>query len=175
MKRLKKVAMTLTMMVMVISVVNAQEGPQQKQGREYGQRAGERKEVRMDGLNLTDEQQEQMRSMKIKTQKDLLPIKNQLGENKAKMRTLSTVDNVDLKAINKLIDESSKLEASMTKLQMANHQEVRKLLTDEQRVMFDSRDFRRGRNGQSNNQGHRQGRHGKQGKSQRPATPRSGK
>jgi Spy/CpxP family protein refolding chaperone len=175
MKRLKKVAMTLTMMVMVISVVNAQEGPQQKQGREYGQRAGERREVKMDGLNLTDKQQEQIRSMKIKTQKDLLPIKNQLGENKAKMRTLSTVDNVDLKAINKLIDESSKLEASMTKLQMANHQEVRKLLTDEQRVMFDSREFRRGRNGQSNNQGHRQGRHGKQGKSQRPATPRSGK
>ena len=172
MKRLIKVVMTLTMMVLVINVTSAQQGPRQGNSRGYGQGAGEGKEVRMSGLDLTDEQQEQMRSMRVKTQKELLPIKNKLGENKAKMKTLSTVDNVDLKAINKLIDESSKLEASMAKLQMANHQEIRKLLTDEQRVMFDSRDFRGGRKGFERGQRHHQGR---QGMAKRPATPRSGK
>lgn len=172
MKRLIKVAMTLIMMVLVINVTSAQQGPRQGNGRGYGQGAGEGNDVRLSSLNLTDEQQEQLRSMRVKTQKELLPIRNKLGENKAKMKTLSTVDNVDLKAINKLIDEGGKLEASMAKLQMANHQEIRKLLTDEQRVMFDSRDFRQGRNGQAKGQSYRQGR---QGSAKRPATPRSGK
>ena len=93
MKRLIKVTMTLTMIVLVINVTSAQQGPRHGNSRGYGQGAGEGKEVRMAGLNLTDEQQEQMRSMRVKTQKELLPIKNKLGENKAKMKTLSTVDS----------------------------------------------------------------------------------
>ena len=141
MKRLIKVAMTLTLMFMVINVVNAQQGQRNgyRQGDGNGKGFGQEQ-----GLNLTEDQQSQMKSLRLKLQQEMLPIRNQLGENRARFRTLSTAENADMKAINKLIDGNSQLTASMAKLRAANHQAVRKLLTEEQRIIFDSRDFRRG-------------------------------
>ena len=138
MKRLVKVAMAITLMLMVINVTKAQQG--QRNGNRPGSGHGQGFGVAQ-GLNLTEDQQTQMKSMRLKIQQEMLPIRNEIGENKAKLRTLSTVENADLKAINKVIDSNSQLTARMAKLRAANHQAVRKLLTEEQRIMFDSRDF----------------------------------
>jgi Spy/CpxP family protein refolding chaperone len=141
MKRLVKVAMAITLMFMVINVANAQQG----QRNSYRQGAGNGHGFSpAQGLNLTEDQQVQMKSLRLKLQQEMLPIRNKLGENKARFRTLSTAENADMKAINKLIDGNSQLTASLAKLRAANHQAVRKLLTEEQRIIFDSRDFRRG-------------------------------
>ena len=141
MKRLVKVAIAITLMFMVINVANAQQG--QRNG--YRQGAGNGQGFGLEqGLNLTEDQQVQMKSLRLKLQQEMLPIRNELGENKARFRTLSTAESADMKAINKLIDGNSQLTASMAKLRAANHQAVRKLLTEEQRIIFDSRDFRRG-------------------------------
>ena len=135
MKKLVKVAMAITLMFMVINVANAQQG----------QRNGNRQGFGVEqGLNLTEDQRTQMKSMRLKMQQEMLPIRNKIGENRAKLRTLSTVENADLKAINKVIDNNSQLTANLAKLGAANRQAVRNLLTEEQRIMFDSRDFRRG-------------------------------
>lgn len=141
MKRLVKVAMAITLMLMVINVANAQQG--QRNG--YRQGAGNGHGFGLEqGLNLTEDQQVQMKSLRLKLRQEMLPIRNTLGENKARFRTLSTAENPDMKAINKLIDSNSQLTASMAKLRAANHQAVRKLLTEEQRIIFDSRAFHRG-------------------------------
>jgi Spy/CpxP family protein refolding chaperone len=135
MKKLVKVAMAITLMFMVINVANAQQG----------QRNGNRQGFGVEqGLNLTEDQRTQMKSLRLKMQQEMLPIRNKIGENRAKLRTLSTVENADLKAINKVIDNNSQLTANLAKLHAANRQTVRNLLTEEQRIMFDSRDFRRG-------------------------------
>jgi len=141
MKRLVKVAMTITLMYMVISIANAQQGQRNsnRQGQGNGKGYGQEQ-----GLNLTEDQQTQMKSMMLKLQQDMLPIRNKIGENRAKLRTLSTVENADLKAINKVIDSNSQLTASMAKLRAANRQAVRNLLTEEQRIKYDTRDFSRG-------------------------------
>jgi Spy/CpxP family protein refolding chaperone len=89
--------------------------------------------------DLTEEQQGKIKELHMDLMKESLPIRNQIGENSAKMRTLETAETPDMKVIEKLIDESAKLEASLEKKRAANHQEIRKLLTDEQRVIFDSR------------------------------------
>jgi len=107
--------------------------------------------------DLTAEQQDKIKTIHLNMMKESLPIKNKLGENKAKMKTLQTADNPDMKAINTLIDESAKLEADLKKKRAANHQEVRKLLTDEQRVIFDSR------SGQMRARADRQGRGAERG------------
>ena len=115
-------------------------------------------------LNLSDEQKSKAEELRLNMQKSALPIRNQIGENKAKLRTLSTSENPDMKAINKLIDQNAELRAKLEKLRAANHQEFRKMLTEEQRVKFDSRshgrmqnrDFQRGERHQQS--GHRQGR-----------------
>jgi len=150
MKKLIKVAMTLTLMAMVINVASAQQGP--RKGAKLA--AGYHQGMMMAGLNLTEDQQTQMRSMHLQMQKETLPIQNKIGENRAKIRTLSTVDNVDLKIINKLIDENSDLMAKIMKIRMANHQNIRKILTDEQRIIFDNKGFDRGGNSGSCAMGH---------------------
>ena len=133
--------MTITLMFLVINLVNAQQGPRNgnRQGQGYGQGYGLEQ-----GLNLSDEQQETMKTIRLKLQKDVMPVRNKLGENKAKLRTLTTSETVDMKAVNKLIDNNGQLSANIAKLRAANHQEIRKMLTDEQRILFDSKGFERG-------------------------------
>ena len=141
MKRLVKVAMAITLMLMVINVANDQQG--QRNGNRQGSGNGQGFGLEQ-GLNLTEDQRTQMKSMRLKMQQEMLPIRNKIGENRAKLRTLSTVENADMKAINKVIDSNSQLSANLAKLWAANRQDIRKILSEEQRIMFDSRDFRRG-------------------------------
>lgn len=95
-------------------------------------------------LNLSEEQREQMHAIKLNTQKEILPLENELGEIEARMKTLSTQEEVDLKEINKLIDDKTSAMGKMMKIRAASHQEVRALLTEEQRVQFDTRKKRMG-------------------------------
>jgi len=87
--------------------------------------------------NLTAEQKKKMAELRTQLKKEFLPIRNQLGEKKAKLRTLETADKADMVAINTLIDEIHSLQAKMMKLQSAHRQEIRKMLTPDQRVDFD--------------------------------------
>lgn len=52
------------------------------------------------------------------------------------MRTLSTVDNIDMNSIYELIEEIGELKTQMMKQETALHQGG-KILTDDQRVFFD--------------------------------------
>ena len=70
-------------------------------------------------------------------QKETLPIKNQIDEKKAHLKTVSSGDNVDVTAVNKTIDEIYSLKADMAKKREAFRQDVRKLLNDEQKLAFD--------------------------------------
>ncbi|MDP2422912.1 MAG: Spy/CpxP family protein refolding chaperone [Bacteroidales bacterium] len=89
--------------------------------------------------NLNDEQMEQIKSIRLKTTKDTQKFHNEIGEKQARLHTLSTTDNADMKAINKTIDEIATLRAEVQRTHMAQRQAIRKLLNDEQRIMFDSR------------------------------------
>jgi len=87
--------------------------------------------------DLTPEQEKQMKELHQKMMKEVLPIKNQIAEKKAHLKTISTGDNVDLVAVNKTIDELYVLKAEIEKKKQALKQDVRKLLNDEQKLMFD--------------------------------------
>ncbi|OFX44174.1 MAG: hypothetical protein A2046_08105 [Bacteroidetes bacterium GWA2_30_7] len=87
--------------------------------------------------NLTEEQTKKIESLKTPHLKQMLPIKNQLGEKKAQLNTLSTAEKADMVAINKKIDEIGDLKTQMMKNREAHKQEIRKILTEEQRLIFD--------------------------------------
>lgn len=89
--------------------------------------------------DLTDAQKESMKTIRLKTMKATQPLKNELMEKKAHLTTLTTAEKADQKAINKQIDEISTLRASIQKMKAESHQEIRSLLTDEQRILFDAR------------------------------------
>lgn len=89
--------------------------------------------------DLTDEQEEQIKALKLAKDKDNVSISNQLAEKRARLTTLKAVDKADMSAINKTIDEISTLQAQQMKADAAYHVKVRALLTDEQKVAFDSK------------------------------------
>lgn len=88
-------------------------------------------------LDLTDEQSEQIKTLRLAHMEQMLPIKNQIQEYRAQLQTLRTAKKADMKAINNLIDDMADLRAKQMKAREAHHQEVRSLLTDEQRIKFD--------------------------------------
>ncbi|NNF20899.1 MAG: periplasmic heavy metal sensor [Saprospiraceae bacterium] len=158
---MKSVLKQITVMALIVLPIAAVMG--QGKGERQGERSQRRDGSRLEMMipDLTGEQQENIKDLHLNMMKESLQIRNQLGENRAKMKTLRTADNPDMNAINKLIDESSVLQADLKKKMAANHQEVRKLLTEEQRVIFDSR------SGQMRAKAKREGREGSHGMQRR--------
>lgn len=89
--------------------------------------------------DLTDEQKQQIRTVEISMQRTVVQVNNQLAEKQARQHTLEAQDKPDMKAINRCIDEQVKLIADKLKAEAEFKQKVRTLLTEEQRVEFDSK------------------------------------
>ena len=104
--------------------------------------------------NLSADQKKKMAELRTQLKKDILPLKNQLGEKKAKMRTLETADKADIAAINALIDEIQSLQGKIMKLHATQRQEIRKMLTPEQRVDFDLKGMRKEKKHRKGKKGH---------------------
>jgi len=87
--------------------------------------------------NLTEEQTAKIEALKTPHMKEMLPLKNQMAEKKAQLTTLTTAEKADMDAINKKIDEIGTLKTQMLKKREAHKQDIRKILSEEQRLMFD--------------------------------------
>jgi Spy/CpxP family protein refolding chaperone len=88
--------------------------------------------------DLTQEQQDKIEAMRTTHQKTMLANRNQLNVKKAQLEQLMTADKPDAAAINKMIDEMSVIKTEMQKKKAEHRLAVRGLLTDAQRVYFDS-------------------------------------
>jgi Spy/CpxP family protein refolding chaperone len=87
--------------------------------------------------NLSEEQKTKISAMRTNHMKEMQQLKNLAGENRAHYRTLMSADKADMAAINKNIEEFGKLRIEMMKKNAAHQQDVRALLTGEQRLAFD--------------------------------------
>ncbi|HOY31854.1 MAG TPA: Spy/CpxP family protein refolding chaperone [Bacteroidales bacterium] len=87
--------------------------------------------------DLTPEQGKQIDALHQKFMKEELPLNNLMKEKKAHLITVSAGDNADIATINKTIDEIYGIKAELAKKKEALKQDVRKLLNDEQKLMFD--------------------------------------
>ena len=90
-----------------------------------------------EGLNLTDAQKDAFKQSMMAMQKQIQPLRNELGEAEAHQKTLVTTEKPDLAAINKNIDKIGALKIEMAKIKAKHHLEMRAQLTDEQRLKFD--------------------------------------
>ena len=88
--------------------------------------------------NLSEDQKTKIKAQQVAFGKEALPLKNQLAEKRAHLRTLQTASTYDANAVNATIDDISKTESLLMKKQAANLEAIRKLLNDEQRLAFDS-------------------------------------
>jgi len=95
---------------------------------------------KMMGLpDLTEEQKTKIEELHLAHAKAVKPLHNEVAEKMAKLNTLTSADNVDMKAVNSLIEEIGKIKTNLMKEMESHRQSVRKLLDEKQRLMFDKR------------------------------------
>ncbi len=95
-------------------------------------------------LDLTEEQQEKIDELRLQCMKNNSSIKNKMMEKMARLKTLTTADDIDMKAINATIDEITGLKSQLMKNKVANKMDIRNLLTDKQKIMFDNQRMKKG-------------------------------
>ena len=137
--RSKQIMLPIAALLFITGSAFAQPPGMQEQaaGRE-GTRGSRMAEYKGMIPGLSEEQQEQIKTLRTEHMKAVQPLRNQLGEKKARLRTLTTADKVNMTEVNKVIDEIGMLQTKMMKLKVQHQQSIRGLLTDEQRVFFDS-------------------------------------
>jgi len=88
---------------------------------------------------LTDEQRTSLAKLKLDHMKVTAPIKVKIKNLKVELAMLVTTDKPDTNAINKKIDELTKLKNDKMKEKYKYISAKRKVLTEEQQVLFDTR------------------------------------
>ena len=112
--------------------------------------------------DLTEDQQSQIQTLRTANLKVMQNFRNNLGEKRARMQTLQTAENVNMDEINNLIEEMGTIRTNKQKSAVAHRMGVRNLLTDDQKIYFDSRTGKRG-TGMGNKCGFGQGQRNGQG------------
>jgi len=112
----------------------------QGRGNGQGMKKGKQTEQMMKQIpDLSDEQMDKIKNLRIEMMKQITPLQAELQELKAHLRTLSVAEEADMKAINKTIDKISALQGKIMKIHAKFRQDVRSVLNDKQRVVFDSK------------------------------------
>lgn len=86
---------------------------------------------------FTPEQKKQIAEFKLTLQKEMIQLNNQLNEKQAQLKTLQQVEKPDMKSIYAKIDEITTIQNKKLKANALNKNNIRSILTDEQRVKFD--------------------------------------
>ena len=144
-----KVTGLIVAAILMITGTNLQaqnDGPPQRQEREkpvMHQRGPQGKHTDKDqrGIripNLNEEQKAQLKAIHLKTEKEALPLKNKVGEKEARLKTLTTSEKFDVRAVNLVIDEIGSLKSDLMKFKVAAGQEIKQILTEEQLVFFNN-------------------------------------
>ena len=90
-------------------------------------------------LDLSEEQETEITSLRTEHYKEITPLKNKMSELNARERTLLSEESIDMKAVNKTIDEQTDLMNSTRKLQVEHQLAVKSILTDEQVMKLQQR------------------------------------
>ncbi len=96
--------------------------------------------------NLTDEQQDQLETMRTQRIAASTAHRAEMNELRARKRSISISENPDMNELENIIDQMAELRAEHIKSAANHRQQVREMLTSEQRVYFD-------RMGKGNRQG----------------------
>lgn len=148
---LKGVAVIGLLIVLVVGTAWSQK-PSDEKTQEKGNMRGPQCKGMM---KLTEEQSENMETIKLEFMKETTPLKNEMKVKEAQLDAASVGDNVDIKKVNALIEEIGKLKVEMAKNRFAHKQKVRNILSDEQKIMFDANAGEKGFRGRGNGNGNK--------------------
>jgi Spy/CpxP family protein refolding chaperone len=92
--------------------------------------------VYQDKLKLTDEQLDQIKDLKVALKKDLIRKKAEVKVIKIEIHSLMYEKEIDLAAINKLIDQKYEIKKAKSKMVVDSCVKLKKILTEEQLKKF---------------------------------------
>ena len=107
---------------------------------------------------LTDEQKTSIEKLRTAHFRKAELLRAEIGEKQARLRTLRLAEKQDEQAIDKAIDEISKLRGDIMKEREAHRRGIKALLNEEQKTWYDNncgRGYGRGRYDESMNPGRR--------------------
>jgi len=87
---------------------------------------------------LTDSQKSQLEKLHLAMKKETSVLRAELGVKKTELKALAIKDNPDTQAIGRKTDEIMGIKKELMQKRISHLIEVRKVLTPEQRVSFDS-------------------------------------
>jgi len=90
-------------------------------------------------LKLSDEQRQKMMDLRLQLQKDLLPLRNKLQSLQTELKLQIASDNPNQGKIDDLIDQMASIRKEIQKKRVRHQLSIRKMLTPEQRKLFDQR------------------------------------
>ncbi len=114
-------------------------------------------------LNLTTEQSDKIEALKLDFQKQQIDQRADVQKLHLEMKELMRADKPNRKAINSTLEKISGKQLVMKKMHVNHRLDVRELLTDEQKEIFDQHAMRKGHGRQGNGMGSRHGGHGFRG------------
>ena len=172
MKRLSMIKQIgiVAIIITIATTGSMAQSPRGGMGQGYGNRGKEAGPANGAGYfcnnvpDLTEEQKLAIEKIRLEQKKEALTSIAELDAKRVKLTTLIASDNPDKAAIDKLIDEMAAIKANMQKKHAANMIQIRKLLTEEQKVYFDNHTLSKGfgmANGQGRGNGHGQGGNGR--------------
>ena len=132
------------LLVLVIAITTMAPVSTFAQGKAKGgnKEVNEKKQAKLQDLGVTQDQQDKIKNIKLDCEKAIQPLRSELKERNAKLQTAQTAARPDMTAIYKMIDDMVAIKANVEKKEAAMHQDVRKLLTDDQRVAYDTNVFK---------------------------------
>lgn len=100
-------------------------------------RYGDRPQRAVEMLDLSEEQRIQLQGMRAEHQRDMRHQASLIREKEAHLQTLLTAPEQDTKVIHKTIDEIAEARASQMKQRLANRDDLKQILTEEQMASLD--------------------------------------
>lgn len=132
---MKKLALLSAAFLLSISLISAQPGKGIKDGNKYPNQH----KTSLQSLNLNGDQKESIRDLRLDFSKNTLDTKNELRELSSKYRTLTSGENQNLDQIDKNIEQRQELRTKLMKEKVRMQMDVRKVLTEDQRIILDSK------------------------------------
>ncbi len=121
------------------------QGNRPGEGEAYKQRAEAFGPHKQAILDLTEDQKAQLSSLRVQQYKTMKPMRAEMGELKARERTLMSQEEVDVKALYKVIDQQTELINKIRKEQLTQKLAFREILTDEQLMKLDQKQMLAGK------------------------------
>lgn len=123
----------------------------------HGKGAGyEMKAEMAEYLELTDEQIERHKEIRLETQKQIIPLQADLKMARLELRELMS-DGAAQSAVDAKIDEIGRIRTEMQKLRVGQHMQFREVLTEEQQNKLGKMPFSHGMRGRGGDCGHGRG------------------